>query len=165
MADARPRERAEGRAGELDVVDGIAQLAFLVHADIDRRAGELGMSLVQARMLGVLRDRVPTMTELGAALGLDKASVSGLVQRAERRDLVARERDPGDGRATRVRLLPEGRRLVTEATAGYAAAVGSLLDAVDDDDRAALARILSRILVAEAAGRGIDLLDVAAPEG
>ena len=38
----------------------------------------------------MLRDRTPAMNELARLLGLDKSSISGLVDRAERRGLVIR---------------------------------------------------------------------------
>src|SRR5579862_7310644 len=76
--------------GELSTVDGLAQLSFLIHRALERRAAERDMSIIQMRLLGVLRDRRPTINELGRLLGLDKSSVSGLVDRAQRRGLVAR---------------------------------------------------------------------------
>ncbi|GHF33280.1 hypothetical protein FHX82_005262 [Amycolatopsis bartoniae] len=48
-------------------------------------AAEHELSVVQLRLLGVLRDRRPGMLELGAHLGLDKSSMTGLVSRAEKR--------------------------------------------------------------------------------
>ena len=46
-------------------MDGLAQLSFLVHGTLERLAAEHGVSIIQARLLGVLRDRTPTMKELG----------------------------------------------------------------------------------------------------
>jgi DNA-binding MarR family transcriptional regulator len=43
------------------------------------------LSIPATRLLGVLRDREPTMLELAQLLELDKSSVTGLVDRAERR--------------------------------------------------------------------------------
>lgn len=63
-------------------------------------------SLTQLRLLGVLRDRRPRMTELAAFLGLDKSTLSGLVDRAERRGLVARDKNPQDRRVVDVFLTP-----------------------------------------------------------
>ena len=69
----------------LGPVEGLAQLSFLVLGTLERRAAEHDVSIAQTRLLGVLRDRRPTMQELAKLLGLDKSSVSGLVDRAERR--------------------------------------------------------------------------------
>ena len=84
---------------ELSPVDGLAQLSFVVHRMLEQRAAEHDLSIIQTRLLGVLRDRHPTINELGKLLGLDKSSTSGLVERAERRGLVARSPSPADGRS------------------------------------------------------------------
>ena len=86
---------------QLSPVDGLAQLSFLIQGLLERRAAEHDLSIVQTRLLGVLRDRTPTMNELARFLGLDKSSVTGLVDRAERRGLVARVPSATDRRARR----------------------------------------------------------------
>ena len=43
-----------------DPADGLAQLSFLIHGILERRAREHDLSIVQIRLLGVLRDRTPT---------------------------------------------------------------------------------------------------------
>ncbi len=95
---------------ELSPVDGLAQLSFVVHRMLEHRAAEHDLSIIQTRLLGVLRDRKPTINELGKLLGLDKSSTSGLVERAERRGLVARSPSP----PTALRAgQPHRRRSVT----------------------------------------------------
>src|SRR5579871_2867941 len=89
---------------ELDPVDGLAQLAFLVTGLIEGRAAEHDLSLTATRLLGVLRDREPTMNELARLLQLDKSSVTGLVDRAERRGLVTRRPSARDRRSMTVTL-------------------------------------------------------------
>jgi MarR family transcriptional regulator, lower aerobic nicotinate degradation pathway regulator len=142
---------------ELDPVDGLAQLAFLITGLLEDRAAEHDLSLTATRLLGVLRDREPTMNELARLLELDKSSITGLVDRAERRGLVARAPSAADRRAVLVRLTDTGRELVAGAAARFAADVSVLLDRLPPRDRAALARIVSRLLVAHAAEQGVDL--------
>src|SRR6185437_3757854 len=98
---------------ELGPVDGLAQLSFVIMGMLERRAAEHELSIPATRLLGVLRDHEPTMQELARLLDLDKSSVTGLVDRAERRGLVARAPSPVDRRATLVRLTDEGRALVS----------------------------------------------------
>ena len=102
---------------QLSPVDGLAQLSFLVQGLLERRAAEHDLSIIQTRLLGVLRDRTPTMNELARFLGLDKSSVTGLVDRAERRGLVARVPSATDRRAVLVSLTDEGRAFVSQAAA------------------------------------------------
>ena len=142
---------------ELDPVDGLAQLAFVIMGMLERRAGEHDLSIAATRLLGVLRDREPTMQELARLLDLDKSSVTGLVDRAERRGLVARAPSAADRRAVRVRLTDEGRALVAAAAGHFAADVAALLSPLSGLDRAALSELISQLLVARATARGINL--------
>jgi DNA-binding MarR family transcriptional regulator len=144
---------------ELDPVDGLAQLSFLITGLLERRAAEHDLSMPATRLLGVLRDREPTMQQLARLLELDKSSVTGLVDRAERRGLVARTPSPADRRAVLVRLTDAGRTLVATAAGAFAADVTALLGELDREDRAALARLVSRLLAGHAASHGIDRFD------
>jgi DNA-binding MarR family transcriptional regulator len=102
------------------------------------------------------------MQELARFLGLDKSSVTGLVDRAERRGLVVRAPSPADRRAVLVRLTDAGRALVGTAAEQFGSDVTELLGELGPEDRAALSRLVSRLLVAHAAGHGIDLFDTTA---
>src|SRR6516162_3299625 len=102
---SRARER-------LSPVDGMAQLSFVIQGMLERRAAEHDLSVIQTRLLGILRDRTPTMNELARFLRLDKSSVTGLVDRAERRGLVTRLPSATDRRAVQVSLTADGRTLV-----------------------------------------------------
>ena len=144
-------------ASQLSPVDGLAQLSFLVQGMLERRAAEHDLSMVQTRLLGVLRDRTPTMNELARFLGLDKSSVTGLVDRAERRGLVARVPSAADRRAVLVSLTDQGRSLVSAAAAGFGSDISALLGHLPARDQETLSRLVSRLLVAQAADQGIDL--------
>jgi len=141
----------------LNTVDGLAQLSFLVLGTLERRAAEHEVSLIQTRLLGVLRDRRPTMLELAKLLGLDKSSVSGLVDRAERRGLVARIPSAADRRSVLVSLTDQGRQLAASVGAQFEADVTALLAGLPAADRARLSGLVSDLLVAHAAAHGVDL--------
>ena len=99
------------------------------------------MSVTQLRMLGILRDREPAMLDLANHLKLEKSSVTGLIDRAEKRGLVERTPAPHDGRAVHVRLTPEGRRLTEQGAAEVYEAMSALLGALPARDRARLATL------------------------
>ena len=147
---------------QLSPVDGLAQLSFVVQGMLEHRAAEHGLSIIQARLLGVLRDRTPTMNELARLLGLDKSSVTGLVDRAERRGLVMRVPSTTDRRAVLVSLTDDGRALVSQAAACFEADVLTMLERLPSRDREALSGLVSRLLAAHAAEQGIDLFPAAA---
>ena len=81
------------------------------------------------------------MNELARLLDLDKSSVTGLVDRAERRGLVERAPSTADRRAVLVRLTDEGRSLVSAARRRFAEDVTAML-ACCARDRAALSRLV-----------------------
>jgi DNA-binding MarR family transcriptional regulator len=151
--------RMTARRHQFNTVDGLAQLSFLVQGTLERRAAEHDMSIVQTRLLGILRDRHPTMNELAKLLGLDKSSVTGLVDRAERRGLVTRVPSTVDRRAVQVHLTDEARALAAEVQALFEADVLALLAPLPRADRAALTALLTRILVSHAESHGVDLFD------
>src|ERR1700684_1229687 len=106
---AAPVSGETGASARLGPVDGLAQLSFLVMGMLERRAAEHDLSGAATRLLRVLRGREPTMNELARLLDLDKSSVTGLVDRAERRGLVTRVPSPADRRSVHVKLTADGR--------------------------------------------------------
>jgi DNA-binding MarR family transcriptional regulator len=62
-------------------------------------------------VLAILRDRRLRMTALAGYLGLEKPTMTGLIDRAEKRGLLQRAPSASDGRAVDVFLSPEGAEL------------------------------------------------------
>ena len=106
-----PTDRPPPAAEEpVDAADGLVQLARLVQGAFARIADRHHLTPVQARLLCVLAQGPRGMTELARCCGVEKAALTGLVDRAERRGLAGREPVPGDRRALRVTLTETGRR-------------------------------------------------------
>ena len=61
------------------------------------------------------------------------------VQQLEREELVVRQTDPDDRRATRIRLTPAGRRTLDRVMRARRAWLERLLEGWDDDDLSTLA--------------------------
>jgi MarR family transcriptional regulator, lower aerobic nicotinate degradation pathway regulator len=154
--ESSSREPDDGPA-DLGIVDALAQLSFLVQGTLAKHAATHDLSMIQTRLLGVLRDRTPSMNELAKLLELDKSSVTGLVDRAQRRGLVVRVPSPTDGRGVLVSLTAAGRARVTQVAASFEADLAAILAALPSPDRKALSGLVSRVLVAHAAVQGIDL--------
>jgi DNA-binding MarR family transcriptional regulator len=155
MTAASPTPPGEDRV--ISPADGLAQLSFLIHAILEHRAREHDLSITQVRLLGVLRDRTPTMNELAKLLDLDKSSITGLIDRAQRRGLVTRVPSTTDRRAVLVALTARGRSLAATGTAHFEADVAQLLSHLPPPDRQALSQLVSRLLITHATGQGIDL--------
>ena len=135
---------------EPSTADALAQLSFAVLAALERCSARHDLSVAQGRMLGILRDREPLMTALGAAMGLDKSSISGLVDRAERRGLVERYRSAEDGRAVHVRLTDEGRARVARGEADFEAEIARIVEPLSPAARAELTRLADEVVTSAA---------------
>ncbi|HET9170098.1 MAG TPA: MarR family transcriptional regulator [Actinospica sp.] len=140
----------------LGLMDALAQLSFLVQNALAEIAADYDLSLTQTRLLGVLRDREPTMNELGRHLNLDKSSITGLVSRAQRRGLVARTVSDIDRRVVRVSITDDGRDLVEQVAELFAARIENLVAGLAGGDRQDLARLASRIVWADMHRNGFE---------
>jgi MarR family transcriptional regulator, lower aerobic nicotinate degradation pathway regulator len=157
LSDSPPALALSRPGRDLELVDALAQLSFLVHNALAEIAGQHDLSIIQMRLLGVLRDREPTMNELGRLLGLDKSSVSGLVDRAQRRGLVTRTVSAIDRRAFHVSITDTGRQLAEQGAARFSERIEALAAGLPDTDRQRLSQLAARIVAADADRRGIDL--------
>jgi DNA-binding MarR family transcriptional regulator len=130
---------------------------MVVHAVLARVAADSDLSMVQVRLLGVLRDREPSMAQLARLLDQDKSSTTGLIDRAERRGLVRRIEVPEDGRSFRVVLTGQGRHLTVVLGAEVGRQIGAITEGLSDSNRNRLSLLASQIVFHEAGSRGIDL--------
>lgn len=128
------------------LVDALVTTSFVTMAVISRVGAAHELSLSMVRMLGILWDRRPRMTELATHLGLEKQTLSGLVARAEKRGLVARVANEDDARATDVVLTPQGRHLMRRLRGEASRAIMPLLHALDPADRNALQALLRQLI-------------------
>lgn len=128
------------------LVESLGAVAFAVMGALTKLAAQNDLSLTQIRMIGLLRDRSLTITELATALGLDRSSVSGLVDRTERRGLVERTRNASDARSVLVTVGPGGAEALAAGTEHLAELLSSLTDALDPTEADLLATLLDRMI-------------------
>ena len=128
-----------------ELVDGLVQLSFAVQSVLADAAGANDLSVPQLRLLGVLRDRRPGMLELATLFGVDKSSMTGLVDRAEQRGLVRREPAEHDRRSVLVSITPAGRTLATEVEAVVYRRISSLVAPLSARDQAGFERLVTRL--------------------
>ncbi|WP_418961279.1 MarR family winged helix-turn-helix transcriptional regulator [Streptomyces tritici] len=124
----------------------LVRSTFLVNAVYAESAREYGLTPQQGQLLCVLMAQPHGMGELGAMLRLAKSSLTGLVDRTERNGLVRREPDPGDQRAVRVALTPEGARLAEEFYVGACRRIEELPAGLSDEERGTLVALLGRVV-------------------
>jgi DNA-binding MarR family transcriptional regulator len=134
------------------LTEALVRTTFHVTAVMTRIAAEHDLSLTQVRVLGIVSDRRVRVTDLAARTGLDKSTMSGLVDRAVARGLLRRERSPHDGRVVEVVATEAGARLVAEIRAAGMRELAPMVDAVPPAERVGLARLLDTALAAVGQG-------------
>jgi DNA-binding MarR family transcriptional regulator len=92
----------------------------------------------EAGLLNTLTDAPRRVTELAELEGLAQPTVTQLVQRLEQRGWVTRERHAGDGRVVLVTVTDAGRAKLEEFRAQVSAALSPHIDAMSDEQIAAL---------------------------
>jgi DNA-binding MarR family transcriptional regulator len=145
----QPKAEKPRPEGDEELVDALVRTSFVVMATLNTIGAENDLSLTQLRVLGILRDRRPRMAELAAHLGLKKSTMTGLVDRAEQRGLLARAASADDERATEVFLTSEGAKLVARGRARLAEELGPLCDRLPPADQRRLRALLQRLLAQE----------------
>ena len=136
------------QAGADEVAGRLLRLATVVQASYACAAERHDLTPVQARLLCVLLDGPRGLADLAHCFGVEKAALTGLMDRAERRGLAQRSPVPGDRRALQATLTEAGRR----AAAAFHADVGAelsrliapLAPAEREDFGAAMAQIIAR---------------------
>ena len=97
QAASDPREDALQIAGLIRIID--RALNHKVQSDIARS----GLTGPQVRVIEVLFDAGPlSLKDLSARVQLSHSTVSGIVDRLERRQLLRRQPDPADRRISRI---------------------------------------------------------------
>jgi DNA-binding MarR family transcriptional regulator len=142
-------EKPPTSATESDgLVDALVQAAFATMAVLSKLGAEHDLSLTQLRVLGVLRGRRLRMTALADYLGLEKSTMTGLVDRAEKRGLLVRAPNATDGRAVDVMLSPAGVALGERLYAQFKRSLEPLTSGLEPAERPALQALLERLLAA-----------------
>jgi DNA-binding MarR family transcriptional regulator len=100
---------------------------------------DFGASMSEVMALRHLTDGPLTQQQLGDRLGLEKSTVSRLVDAMVRKEWVDKARDPSNRRYQRVRLTPAGRRAATRIGKTVQGRHQRWFDALTADEREALA--------------------------
>jgi MarR family transcriptional regulator, lower aerobic nicotinate degradation pathway regulator len=129
-----------------DLQDALVQISFTLMAVLTEVAADHDLSLTQLRVLGILRDRDPTMADLATFTGLERSTVSGLIDRAAQRGLVTKTADPHDGRSVRVSLTRSARRLAAQIAAAVGDQIKPLIAQLSTSEQKRLTALLTKAL-------------------
>lgn len=91
-------------------------------------------------------DESPYPAQLAAKLMLPKASITTYLRNLVDKGLVQRQIDPDDLRRHRLSTTSRGRAVLAQALDALAAEFSSLMERIDEPDRAELRRILLALL-------------------
>jgi len=141
------------RLAELE--DFIELLTERFKADESTFASRLEVSQRELVLLQTLDRHGPMITrELGGRFGVPVSTMTGLVDRMEKKGLVRRVRGRRDRRAIELEATPAGSLALKEHARGVEAIARGMLGALSGRDQQALITILRRIREAfAAAGR------------
>jgi DNA-binding MarR family transcriptional regulator len=143
---AHDATKAEAEHSELDVATVLVQLAGLVQGVYARVSARHDLTPVQARLLCVLIEGPRGMAELAHCFSVEKAALTGLMDRAERRGLAQRAPVPGNRRALQVTLTDAGRQTATAFHAEISAELIRLIDPLTPHDRDHFRDAMTRII-------------------
>ena len=101
----------------------------------------------QAAALFAMRRRASlSQVEIGEAIAMEPANVHGLVARLKAKKLIEAERDPADPRRMRIRLSKAGEEVTAALADSAKISEETTLSALSTSERAALVRLLRKML-------------------
>jgi DNA-binding MarR family transcriptional regulator len=129
-----------------DAATGLVQLSGLVQGLYARVSQRHDLTPVQAKLLCIVAEGPRGMAELAQCFGVEKAALTGLVDRVERRGLAKRTPVHGDRRALHVTLTDTGQRAATAFHNEVTAELEHLLSPLALHDREHFRRAMAAII-------------------
>lgn len=122
------------------------EVARLMKRRFEDEARAQGVTLPQWRALAQIAfaDSI-SQVALAQAIDADQMTVSGVLDRLEKRGLITREADPGDSRAKLARVTDKGLAVVEMARAAGTAMYEAALVGVPPEDAATATSVLQRM--------------------
>jgi DNA-binding MarR family transcriptional regulator len=107
---------------------------------------DLDLTSMQFAALVKLRElKAVSQTELGRLIGIDRATISGVVARLKRRDLVLYKPDPLDKRSRIIALTPAGESLLADSMRRIGRVTEQTLEPIGAAERDSLRTILQKM--------------------
>jgi DNA-binding MarR family transcriptional regulator len=150
VADAWRRERPELDLAPLEVMSRVTRLARHLDRARSEACARHDLDVWEFDVLAALRrSGAPYELSAGSLVRqtlVTSGTMTNRIDRLEERGLVARRRDPGDGRAVIIRLRARGRRAVDAALTDLLDLERGLLAGLTAAQQAALAGSLRALL-------------------
>ena len=133
-------------AQDVELAGALVQTMHVLQDLYAETSRPLGLTPQQAHLLCVLLSGPLGMTELSRILSIERSSLTSMVDRLERRDLVARIPDPADRRACKIELSTPGRKLAHETHDAFTNRIEALTTDLSPTTRQTLTRTLTTIV-------------------
>lgn len=113
----------------------------------DRAVAHLGLTTQQIGVILLLScGRATTPFELSRAMSYDSGSMTRMLDRLEKKGLIARSRSDTDRRIVKLELTPQGRHAAKQLPEIGAAVLNEQLHGFSESDLATLIALLSRFI-------------------
>ena len=156
-------DRADDAPAE--AATGLVQLSGLVQNLYARISQRHDLTPAQAKLLCMVAEGPRGMAELAQCFGVEKAALTGLVDRVERRGLATRTRVHGDRRALHVTLTDAGRHAATAFHREVTVELEQLLSPLAPHDQEHFRRAMAAIIAGCKGQRSGTLAGAAADRG
>ncbi len=136
-----------GPSSTMAAVTSVMRVQQILQYAVDSALRPLGLTFARYEALVLLRfarDGALPMSKMGQRLQLHPTSITNIVDRLERSELVRRRPHPTDGRTTLVEITDGGRALGERATTAVTAVDFGLVG-LDDAEVATLTALLARV--------------------
>ncbi|GAB3945674.1 hypothetical protein GCM10029976_071840 [Kribbella albertanoniae] len=133
-------------ARDTELTGALIQVMHLLQDLYAETSRPLGLTPQQAHLLCVLLMGPQGMTDLSRILSIERSTLTNMVDRLERRTLVARTSHPTDRRACQIELTDPGRALADEAHEAVTARITQLTTNLPATTRATLTTTLQTLL-------------------
>ncbi|MCX5785482.1 MAG: MarR family transcriptional regulator [Elusimicrobia bacterium] len=138
----------ETDASAMEVFSALLSMSAELLSAVNFTLAKHGISQARFRLLMRLRQagwRGLHPRELAEKLGIERASVTGLIDGIERERLAKRLPFEGDRRSIMVALTPQGARLVDSLAPGRLRRVAKLMSCLSEAERKTLVSFLDKI--------------------
>ncbi|MEV4096243.1 MarR family winged helix-turn-helix transcriptional regulator [Streptosporangium saharense] len=128
--------------------DLIRLLAIAAHVStetLEQQLAPLGLGVRQRVVLNAIAEGAPTQLAIAHKAGLDKSTLTPVLDQLERQELIERRPDPADRRARVVTMTDAGRRALTGSTRTVTETEDDLLADLSPAEREQFRAFLQRI--------------------
>ncbi|WP_334191610.1 MarR family winged helix-turn-helix transcriptional regulator [Pararhodobacter sp.] len=125
----------------------IRRVNQIIVARFTERCQATGITPVQyAAMMAIRHEGATDATQISATIGFDRATLGSVLDRLEKRGLIARGAHPTDRRVKVISLTPAGNAALDEVHPLVLASQGDFMSLLDSDEQGQLMRLLDKII-------------------